>query len=253
MDIRTAMLAPLFFALTPFPGARAVADTRTIESPFALSADARSEYAAQFQVFSPGRLLIEATWTAGEKGAKPSPLRLTLSRPQGGEAARKEGASPLRLEYTLAQSEIGDSGAKWGVRIINDVAGERSEVTGKLRITIPTASSTLEDTQFTLLGAGNAQEIPARVPAPGRVIIEAEWVPDPLVAGASEQPQLTLSLIHPGLDKTYARRVGKSGLRIEQQITEQELERGRRVTVRIQNDGATRVKGRIKVSFFPSL
>src|SRR5262249_13501736 len=111
----------------------------------------------------------------------------------------------------------------------------------------------LEDAQFTLLGAGNAQEIPARIPAPGRVVIEAEWRPDPLIPDAAAQPQLTLSLIHPGLDKTYARRIGKSGLRIEQQITEQELERGRRVTVRLQNDGAAKVKGRVKVSFFPSL
>src|SRR5262249_58907041 len=124
-----------------------IADTRTVESPFALSADARSEYGAQFQVFSPGRVVIEAGWTAKDKGTKQTPLRLILIRPGGGEAARKEGASPLRLEYTIAASEIDkiDAGAaaKWNVRIINDVATERSEVSGALRITIPVSSRVL--------------------------------------------------------------------------------------------------------------
>jgi hypothetical protein len=229
------------------------ANTRTIESPFALSSDARSEFSASFQVFSAGRIVIEGSWTVTQGGAHP--LRLALVRPDGSEAARREGQSPLRLEYAITETETdkfnSESPAKWNAKIINSAATTRHEVSGKLRITIPTSARTLEDTQFTLLGSGNAQEIPIRVIAPGRVAIEVEWLNDsPAAIGSAP---LTLSLEHPGTNRIYARRTAKSPLRIEQQITTADIERGKRIVVRLQNDDTARVKGRVKVTFAPAL
>jgi len=229
------------------------ANTRTLEAPFALSSDARSEFGASFQVFSAGRIVIEGAWNAQHSSAYP--LRITLIRPDGSEAAGREGHSPLRLEYAIAETEAdkfnSESPAKWNAKIINSAATERAEVSGKLRLTIPTAARTLEDAQFTLLGSGNAQEIPVRIPAPGRVTVEAEWQNDSLTA--NEAAPLTVSLEHPGMDRIYARRAVKSPLRIEQQITAADIERGKRIVVRLQNDNTGRVKGRVKVTFAPAL
>jgi hypothetical protein len=234
-------------------GLTAGADTRTIESPFALSADKSSEFGATFQVFSGGRIVIEATWNAQQNSDHP--LCVALMRPDGSEAARRESHSPLRIEYAIAEAEVdkfnSDSPAKWNVKITNSAAPERREVSGKLRLTIPTAPRMLEDTQFTLLGSGNAQEIPIRVIAPGRVMVEAEWQSDS--PSVNEATQLTLSLEHPGTNRIYARRTAKSPLRIDQQITASDIERGKRIVVRLQNDGAARVKGRVKVTFAPAL
>ncbi|HEX5085056.1 MAG TPA: hypothetical protein VFY40_23715, partial [Blastocatellia bacterium] len=47
------------------------ANTRTIESPFALSSDARSEFSAGFQVFSAGRVVVEGSWNVEQGGAYP--------------------------------------------------------------------------------------------------------------------------------------------------------------------------------------
>src|SRR4030095_12960042 len=175
-------------------GLTAGANTRTIESPFALSSDARSEFGATFQVFSGGRIVIEATWNAQQNSDHP--LHVALMRPDGSEAARRESHSPLRIEYAIAEAEAdkfnSDSPAKWNVKITTSAAPEPREVSGKLRLTIPTAPRTMEDTQFTLLGSGNAQEIPIRVIAPGRVTVEAEWQND--FRAATESPALTLSL-----------------------------------------------------------
>ena len=229
------------------------ANTRTIESPFALSSDARSEFGASFQVFSAGRIVVEGSWNVEQGGAYP--LHIALVRPDGSEAARREGHSPLRLEYAIAETEAdkfnSESPAKWSVKVINSAATTRHEVFGKLRLTIPAASRTLEDTQFTLLGSGNAQEIPLRILAPGRVTVEAEWQGDS--PAADEALPLTLSLEHPGTNRIYARRAAKSPLRIEQQITSVDIERGKRVVVRLQNDNTAKVKGRVKVTFAPAL
>jgi hypothetical protein len=180
---------------------------------------------------------------------------LRSSAPDGSEAARREGNSPLRLEYAIAETEAdkfnSESPAKWNVKVINSVAPERHEVSGKLRLTIPAAARTLEDTHFTLLGSGNAQEIPLRILAPGRVTVEAEWQGDS--PAADEALPLTLSLEHPGTNRIYARRAAKSPLRIEQQITSVDIERGKRVVVRVQNDNTAKVKGRVKVTFAPAL
>src|SRR5215510_10426142 len=230
-----------------------VANTRTLESPFALSADRRSEFSLNFQVFSGGRIVIEGDWKTPQGGAYP--LHIALVRPDGSEAARRDGDSPLRLEYAIGETEAdkfnSEAPAKWNAKIINSAATERHEVSGKLRLTIPTAARTLEDTQFTLLGSGNAQEIPVRVITPGRVTIEVEWRNDS--PSANEAAPLTLSLEHPGTNRIYARRTAKSPLRIEQQITAADIERGKRVVVRLQNDNTARVRGRVKVTFAPGL
>src|SRR5262245_4362093 len=230
-----------------------VANTRTLESPFALSADTRSEFSLNFQVFSGGRIVIEGDWKTQQGGDYP--LRIALVRPDGSEAARREGHSPLRLEYAIAETEAdkfnSESPAKWNAKVINSAATARREVSGKLRVTIPAAARTLEDTQFTLLGSGNAQEIPLRVLAPGRVTVEAEWRSDS--PASKEAPPLTLSLEHPGTNRIYARRSAKSPLRIEQQITSIDIERGKRIVVRMQNDNTAKVKGRVKVTFAPAL
>ena len=230
-----------------------VVNTRTLESPFALSSDTRSEFSLPFQVFSGGRIVIEGDWKAQPGG--PHPLHIALIRPDGSEAARREGDSPLRLEYAIAETEADkfNSGslAKWNAKIINSAATERHEVSGKLRLTIPTGARTLEDTQFTLLGSGNAQEIPVRLFAPGRVTVEAEWQSDSPTA--TESTPLTVSLEHPGLDRIYARRTIKTPLRIEQQISAADIERGKRIVVRLQNDNTARVKGHVKVMFAPAL
>jgi hypothetical protein len=42
-------------------------------------------------------------------------------------------------------------------------------------------------------------------------------------------------------------------LRIEQQITSVDIDRGKRVVVRMQNDNTAKVKGRVKVTFAPAL
>ena len=238
------------FLLSFFFSLAEAADSRTIEFPFALSADARSEFSASFQVFSAGRIVIEGVWNVGAY-----PLHIALVRPDGSEAARREGHSALRLEYAIAEAEAdkfnSDSPARWNVKITNSAAPERSEVSGKLRLTIPTTPRTLEDTQYTLLGHGNAQEIPIRIIAPGRVTVEAEWQNDS--PAENEAALLTLSLEHPGTDRIYARRTAKSPLRIEQQVSAADIERGKRIVVRLQNDNTARVRGRVRVTFAPAL
>src|SRR5215470_20079191 len=133
----TVFLLSFFFSLAEASG------SRTLEFPFALSSDARSEFGASFQVFSAGRIVIEGVWNAGAY-----PLHIALVRPDGSEAARREGHSALRLEYAIAEAEAdkfnSDSPARWSVKIINSAATNRQEVSGKLRLTIPTAERALE-------------------------------------------------------------------------------------------------------------
>ncbi len=254
---RIGRKASLLVSLVCLLGLISYANTRTIESPFGLSADLRSEFGATFQVFSGGRIVIEASWNAQQNGVQP--LRIALIRPDGSQAAQREGVSPLRLEYAIAETEAdkfnSESPGKWNVKIINNAAAIRYEVTGKLRLTIPAAARTLEDTQYTLLGDGNAQEIPIRVIAPGRLTVEAEWQSDSQSSpvAASEAAPLTLSLEHPGMNRIFARRTARSPLLIEQQVTAADIERGKRLVVRLQNDNTTRVKGRVKVTFKPAL
>ena len=117
---------------------------------------------------------------------------------------------------------------------------------------MPAASRALEDTQFTLLGSGNAQEIPFNVPAPGRIEVDVSWAPD-VLSKPSPQVSLVVSLMHPGEPKTYARRQGPSAIEVEQQVTEQVLDRGGRWVVRVQNDSQTKVSGRVRITYTPSL
>jgi hypothetical protein len=181
---------------------------------------------------------------------------LRIIRPDGVIAEQKRGISPLRLERQVYAEElesyrnVGDSGLV--VRIINDADPNRRDVSGTIRITVPTEYRVLEDTQFTLLGSGNAQEIPFNVPGPGRVEIEVSWQTELAPASVVQVP-LIVSLIHPGEAKTYARRQGTSPLRFDHQITDDALDRGTRWIVRVQNSTQTKVKGRIKVTYNSSL
>ena len=64
---------------------------------------------------------------------------------------------------------------------------------------------------------------------------------------------LTLTLTHPGLSQTHARRQGRSPQRIEHQVRDEELNAGSRWSSRIQNDSQLKVKGSIQVIFVPAL
>lgn len=233
------------------------ANTRTLEMRFALSADTRSEFSTRFDALSPGRILIEGRWAAAGAGSVSIALNLILIRPDGSEAARKGGTALLRLEYRASEREIdsfiGRGRTSWTVKVINNADANRKEVAGKLRITIPASSRKVLDTQFTLLGSSNAQEIPFLVPAPGRIVVEADWSADSLSASEQRALPMMLSLIHPGQARTYARRQGASPLRIEHQVTERELDRGARWIVRVQNDNQAKIKGRVRVIYTPSL
>lgn len=232
------------------------ANTRILETRFALSSDARSEFSKQFPVLSAGRILVEANWNSPTSGRVPVSLNLILIQPDGTIATSRSGTSILRLEHRASEQDTekfaqSDEG-KWTVKILNDADAHRSEVSGTLRITIPVARRVLEDTQFTLLGLGNAQEIPFNVPAPGRIEVDTSWEPDAL-SGPSAPVPLVVSLIHPGESRTYARRQGTSPIKVEHQVTEQALDRGGTWIVRVQNDTQTKVIGRVKITYVPSL
>jgi hypothetical protein len=241
-------LSVMFSMVTAVP-----ASTRTLEMRFALSADARSEFSKQFPVLSVGRILVEANWNT--PNANRVPLTIVLIRPDGTIAMSKNDASILRFEHRVSEQDLerfaGSKEPKWTVKILNDADSSRSEVSGTLRITVPAASRALEDTQFTLLGSSNAQEIPFNVPAPGRLEIETIWEPE--ISRPSAQVPLVVSLIHPGASRTYARRQGVSPIKVEQQVTELALDLGGRWIVRVQNDSQTKVSGRVTVIYTPSL
>jgi len=230
------------------------ASTRILEVPFALSSDLRSEFSTRFPLQGVGRVLIEAEWKPLKKSVAPVALTLLVIRPDGVVAEQRRGISSITLEqqaYSPKPSfKAGDS--EWTVKLMNDADPNRVEVSGTIRITVPTASRVLEDTQFTLLGSGNAQEVPFDIPGPGRLEIEVSWQPE-LASARAAQVLLTVSLIHPGEAKTYARRQAPSPLKFDQQITDDELDRGTRWIVRVQNSTQTKVKGRIKVTYNSSL
>ncbi len=233
------------------------ASTRTLETRFALSADVRSEFSTRFPLPGAGRILVEAEWKSAAATAAPVSLTLVLIRPGGGIVARKSGASILALEYRTNEQELqsspGGTDAKWTAKILNNADRDRIEVSGTLRITVPATSRVLEDTQFTLLGSGNAQEIPFNIPAPGRIDIDVSWLLDVASTPQAGQIPLTISLIHPGESKTYVRRQGASPVRFDHQVTDDSLDRGARWIIRVENDGKAKVKGRIKVTYNPSL
>jgi hypothetical protein len=231
------------------------ANTRTLETRFALSADLRSEFSTRFPLLSAGRIVVEANWDQLSAAHSPASLRMILIQPNGKTAATKSGSSILRLEYQATEQDMQTFGesdsSRWIVKILNDADENRREVAGIVRITVPIDTRALEDTQFTLVGSGNAEEIPFIVPAPGKVEVDATWEPD--VSSKSSEVTLVVSLIHPGEAKTIARRQGLSPVRVEHQVTEEALDRGGRWIVRIQNDTQTKVRGRVKVTYSPSL
>ncbi|MEW6125728.1 MAG: hypothetical protein AB1757_01585 [Acidobacteriota bacterium] len=232
----------------------ALANTRILEFPFALSPDARSEFTAQFPVLSGGKIIVDANWKNPHQQAALVSLKLTLTRPDGSQAAVAEANNSLRLEYRASEPEV-DSfnarrAAKWAIKLSRATPTNAQELNGKLRITIPAATRTFVDTQFTLTDSGNAQEIPFNLIAPGRVIVEIEWESD---SNASASVPLTFSLIHSSSSRTIARKQGASPLRIEHLATSQELDSGIRWLVRVQNDNQQKIKGRLKIIFTPSL
>lgn len=245
-----------------FPRATS-ANTRTMEIRFALSSDIRSEFSKRFPVLSSGRISVEASWEAIGSSDGSVPLSLILVRPDGTEAVRRNGLSILRLEHQAGQQYAeGDSMSErftWTVKLLNDNESDRKEVTGRLRITVPVTNRSLIDMPFTLLDSGNALEIPFAVPAFGRIVVEASWE---LADQRASKLPITVSLIHPGQSLTYARRQGSSPLRIEHQITEQDMDRGKRWIVRLQNnsqsdkrfattEAVAKVQGRLVVSYTP--
>lgn len=229
------------------------ASTRILEVPFALSSDLKSEFSTRFPLQGVGRVQIDAEWKPLAKGLAPVALTLLVIQPDGSIAKQERGITSITLEVNAKKSiGYGTGDSAWTVKIMNDADPNRIEVSGKIRITVPIASRVLEDTQFTLLGSGNAQEIPFDIPGPGRVEIEAIWQPEIALARAAQVP-LIVSLIHPGEAKTYARRQAPSPLKLDQQITDDALDRGTRWIVRVQNSTQTKVKGRIKVTYNSSL
>jgi hypothetical protein len=248
----------IFFAATVFVltlSGLARGSTRTVETPFALSRDARSQFRTKFPLLSAGRITVEADWhSKGNSGAPPASLTMVLRRPDGSVAARNTGMSVLRLEQATGDQDLenANNGGKWELELRNDLDAIPSEVSGTVRITIPAASRAIENTQFTLLGSGNAEEIPFSIPAPGKIQVSVEWNVD---AGSPLPGQVALivSLIHPGESRTYARRQGKSPVTVEQQISEQALDLGVRWSVRVQNDSQTKVSGTVKITYTPSL
>jgi hypothetical protein len=222
---------------------------------FALSADERSEFSTHVPLLSAGRVLIEANWTTTNQPNSLSALSVALYRPDGSIASSKNGPSTIRMEYRATQPELEQFDAsvsrKWTLKIFNNAEAERREIVGKVRITLPVEFRTLEDTQFTLLGSGNAQEIVINVPGPGRLEVQTAWEADRSENGSTAP--LIVSLIHPGEAKTYARRQGSSPIGVDQQISEEALDRGARWVVRIQNDTQLKVTGRVKVNYTPSL
>lgn len=234
------------------------ADLRTFEFRFQLSADPGSEFGAKLPVFKDGPLVVQAEWqppSNSSEAVPPVPLTLILLRPGGAEAARTSGTSPLRFEIRLTAQDLGAPGergrASWTVKIINAAPEGRREVAGTLKVSLPILSGTLTEIDFTLLGAGNAQEVPFTVTSPGRVLVEARWENDHLTGPPAGQTPLVLSLTHLGQSRTYARRLGKSPLRIEHQITERDNDAGLRWVARLQNDGPAKLTGVLKITFAP--
>ena len=245
----------LALAIIPATGLNALANTRTIETRFALSADARSEFSTKFPLLGPGRIVVEANWNAPQAPHSNTSLTLVMIDTNGSTISSKTGVSSLLIEHRATEQDFGmanSTPARWTVKILNDDLQNRAEVSGVLRITVPANTRVLEDTQFTLLGSGNAQEIAFEVPGPGRIEIAVNWAPDGELR-QSEQAGLEVSLIHPGESRTYARRQGSSPISVDQQVTEQALDRGGRWIVRIQNAAQAKISGTVKVVYSPGL
>jgi hypothetical protein len=257
--VARAMILVMLSLLGPAPLTKA--ESRQVEFRFGLSNDPGSEFSAKSKVFSPGELMIEARWQrAGASGTAETgstALDLVLLRPDGTIAKRETGESGLRLVYRVTEDEADRAmmtgRAEWTAKLINSASDHRAEVRGTLRMIVPVVQRTLADVQFTLLGLRNAQEMPFSVGATGRLVIEAKWETDPIDGKPGEVLPLMLSLTHVGQAKIYARRQGRSPLRIEHQITELDIDKGKNWITRIENGGLVKVKGILKITFTPSI
>ena len=250
-----ALLLVVWLFLGSIQAARG--ETRTLEFPFALSADLLSEFSTRFTVLSSGRMVVEVTSLIAPAKPRGTGLTVILLRPDESEAIRKQGPLPFRSEYLVNEQELDQFVTRkktaWAVKLLNGGEENREEVRGVLRIVVPATPRVLIDTQFTLLGSGNAQEIPFLVPAAGKIQIDAEWEIVPAMGNDPTPVPLTVSLIHPGISKVHARRQNRSPQRIEHQVTAGELDAGARWIVRFQNDSQSKVRGKFQVTFAPAL
>ena len=245
--------ACLVLSLTLNLTATSLANVRILEYEFRLSQQVNSEFSARFPVFSAGRLTVEAL--CPNPAARPSRLRLVLVRPDKSEV-NAEGTSPLKVEHSVTLQEVNGlanrRATEWVAKIINLENNDGAPpVAGTLKITVPTSTRVLEDTQFTLQGFRNAQSIPFKVQSPGRLVIEVSWQADS--RDSKEPPPLTVSLIHESQNKIYANKTGTRSLRIEHQVSDQDLDRGSNWSVKILNNSLTGVRGRVTISYTPSL
>ena len=261
MTLKIVCAILILFVVPSANPTSAATNTRMIEFRFQLSADPASEFSASLPIHCQGSIVAHAEWGPLDPSAAHSTrqtmLNLVLLRPNGAEAARTGGTSPLRFEMRVSEQDLAAlndrAGSSWTVKIVHGAGEDRAEVRGLLRVTVPVPAGTLADTSFTLLGSGNAQEIPLTVSVPGRLLVGVDWRSDASSGAKTKHAPLSLSLIHTGENRTYARRRGATPLKIEQQVTEQCLDRGVRWVVRVHNDGQTRVRGSLKVTFTPNL
>src|SRR5215510_3707188 len=75
------------------------AGTRTLETPFALSSDLRSEFTMRFPLQGDGRVLIEAEWKPLTTNGASVALTMMVIRPDGVITEKKRGISSLRLVH----------------------------------------------------------------------------------------------------------------------------------------------------------
>jgi hypothetical protein len=230
------------------------ATTRILESEFRLARQLNSEFSAKFSVFSAGRILVEAI--CQNLSAEQVRLRLVLIRPDKTEF-KSEGFSPLKVEHSFSAQELDNllnrRATQWTAKILNleNSSDSAMPIVGRLKITVPAATRILEETQFTLQGFRNAQSIPFKVQGPGKLIIEVNWQADS--SDSKETLPLHIGLIHESQNKIYASKTGTKNLRIEHQVSEQDLDRGSNWAVKITNNNLVGVRGKMTARYTPSL
>ena len=188
-------------------------------------------------MYSPGLLKLDAEWSRSRS------LLDTLLRKRHSRSSCYARTAPKRRERTVRvhcglrcespsrTSVPAIDRAGWSVKIYHQL-GRRSQ-RGKGHSSNHHSRHKRESGRdhFVLLGAGNAKEITFPISAPGRLVIEAGWLTEPQTDATSSPASLTISLVHSGEEKVYARRQGRSPLRIEQQIAESLLYGGVRWVV----------------------
>jgi hypothetical protein len=251
---KTVIKAFLLLSMIVLSAANSPASLRILEFEFRLSPQINSEFSTKFAVFSAGKITLEASCPGAS--TQPSRLRLVLIRPDKTEI-KSEGSGELKVEHSLTIQEldgfVSRRATQWAAKIIylENTNEKAPPVIGTLKITVPAESRTLEDSQFTLQGFRNAQSIPFKVQGPGRLVVDVSWQ---AVSGDSKElPPLTLSLIHESQNRIYANKTGTRHLRLEHQVSEQDLDRGNNWSVKILNNAMVSVRGKVTITYTPSL